>query len=295
MKKVTLALSIALASTLLLEGRMIEKTLTYSLGGKTFSGIVTWDDSTKGPLPGIIMIPNWMGPTSQSLEKAQKIAGKDFIVFMVDMYGVDIRPQNMQEASDAATTVRSDRSMMRARVGKAVQEFQQADIPWDKKNMAAIGFCFGGGSVLEYARSGAADVLGVVSFHGNLDTPQPEQSRPRVPMLVLHGADDPFVPAEQVANFHQEVAQTKADCTFVSFSGAVHSFTDPYATMTGKAEYHEPSARRSMAMMRLYLQEWFAGKRDVPIFKESTPIQEKGGLLRVAPGESKRPGSLGKP
>lgn len=285
----------SLISVSLFSSEFIEKTLSYRLGNTTFEGIVTWSDARSDDRPAIIMIPNWMGPTENSLEKAQQIAGDEFVVFMVDMYGVSVRPTNMEEASTAATTVRADRVMMRQRVQEAIHQFKRSAVsPWDQQNLAAIGFCFGGGSVLEYGRSGASDLQGVVSFHGNLDTPQPASSKFAIPMLVLHGADDPFVPESQVADFHKEIANRQGDCTFVSFSGAVHSFTDPYANMTGKAEYHPLAAKRSMAMMRLYLQEWFTGERDVPVIENTTLTPVKGTFINIQPGEAKRPGSMGK-
>ncbi|MGB7388134.1 MAG: dienelactone hydrolase family protein, partial [Pseudomonas neustonica] len=181
----------------------------------------------------------------------------DYVVFVADMYGKDIRPQNADEAGAAATVVRSDRPLMRHRVNAALDVLreQAKKVPLQTDNLVAIGFCFGGGTVLELARSGT-EIKGVVSFHGNLDTPEPADADAiKMPVLVLHGADDPFVPQEQVLAFEDEMRNAKADWQLFSYGGAVHSFSDPYAKMTGKAEYHPQVAQRAFGAMRQFFNE----------------------------------------
>ena len=239
---------------------MVATPVSYDIAGQAYQGTLVYDDSIRDTRPGLLMVPNWMGVTSGAEQKAREVAGSDYVVFIADLYGKDIRPQNTDEASQAATTVRSDRPMMRERVNAALEVFRaQADrAPLDVDNIAAIGFCFGGGAVLELARSGT-DVKGVVSFHGNLDTPDPQDAKAiRTPVLVLHGADDPFVPEEQVLAFQQEMRNAGVDWQLNSYGGAVHSFTDPTANMPGKAEYNPVVAGRAFAAMRLFLDEHMA-------------------------------------
>ena len=143
-----------------------------------------------------------MGPTEGAYEKARHIADEGFAVFVADMYSVDVRPSNAGEAGQAASTVQADREMMRTRAQKAVDVFHSLadEHPIDPEKTLAIGFCFGGGTVLELARSGTESIDGVVSFHGDLASPTLEKdaAQTRIPQLVLHGADAPYVPQADV-------------------------------------------------------------------------------------------------
>lgn len=236
------------------------KTVRYQLDGTTFeASIVHHPDMTKS-LPGVLMVPNWMGPTAESLEKAKKVAGDGYVVMMVDMYGIGVRPQNGREAGAAAGVVRSDRELMRARAAKALAVFRsEADaIGLDPDRVAAIGFCFGGGTVLELGRSGA-DVDAVVSFHGDLASPtlEDDAAKTRAKVLVLHGAEDPVVPREDVNRFADAMLQTDVDWQLVDFGGAVHSFTNPGANSPGSVMYHERTAKRAFALMNaLFAECW---------------------------------------
>ena len=225
-----------------------EKTLRYKLDGTAFEGTLVWQGDAEAK-PAILMIPNWMGPTEASLRKAKRIAGDQYVVFMADMYGVNVRPENASEASEAAGAVRADRAMMRARAAKALAVLrQQEHAPVLRDEVAAIGFCFGGGTVLELARSGA-DVDAVVSFHGDLMSPTLAEDSDRITasVLVLHGADDPYVPQEHVREFIGVMQDTEVDWQLIQYGNTVHSFTDPNADAKGKADYHPASARRAFA------------------------------------------------
>lgn len=259
MKK-TLSSMIMLGAAGFAHADMVTRQIDYQIDGQTYRGMLVYDDAIKEQRPGLLMVPNWMGVTENAAKKAYRAGGSDYIVFVADMYGKDIRPQNSDEAAKAATTVRSDREMMRKRVNAALEVFkEQADsVPLNTRKIGAIGFCFGGGTVLELARSGT-DVDGVVSFHGNLDTPDPSVAKNiRTPVLVLHGANDPFVPDEQVAAFKNEMRDANVDWTLVSYGNAVHSFTDPTANMPGKAEYNPVVADRAFGAMRQFFNETMA-------------------------------------
>ena len=236
----------------------ITKTVTYIIEGSQFEGTIIYQGDTSHNKPGVLMVPNWMGPTAQSVEKAARVAADAYIVFMVDMYGKQIRPTNSSEAAAAAGAVRADRPLMRKRVNAALEVFkEQADIPLDPSRIAAIGFCFGGGTVLELARSGT-ELAGVVSFHGNLDTPDPGDAQQiKTKILVLHGADDPAVPDGQVQAFITEMRGADVDWQLVHYGGAVHSFTNPYADTPGRNEYHPLVAQRAFDAMEYFFQEVF--------------------------------------
>lgn len=237
---------------------MSTRVISYQLGDTSFESTVVWEsDGDDTALPGILMIPNWMGPTKASLEKAKMVAKDGYVVMMVDMYGVDVRPSNSSEAGAAAGTLRSDRPEMRKRAAKALAEFRAlADIPLDPSNVAAIGFCFGGGTVLELARSGS-DVDAVISFHGDLLSPTLERDSSQVKskVLVLHGADDPYVPQDHVSQFIAAMRATDVDWQLVQFSNTVHSFTDPLANVAGQADYNPVSAERAFEYMEELLEE----------------------------------------
>ena len=234
--------------------------VAYELDGVKMESTIVWDRDEDEKRPGILMVPNWMGPTRPSLEKAMKIAGDDYVVMMVDLYGVDVRPQNMEQASEAAGTLRGDRALMRERMAKAQEVLlEQVGIPLAEGQLAAIGFCFGGGAVLEYARTGA-DLDAVVSFHGDLLSPtlEADSANIRASVLVLHGADDPYVPQSDVNEWVSAMRQTSVDWQLIQFSNTVHSFTDPDASMPGKAEFSPLANERSFE----YMEELFDEKFD---------------------------------
>lgn len=242
----------------LVQAQMVTQTVDYQIDGQTYQGMLVYDDAVTDTRPGLLMVPNWMGVTENAAKKAFRAGGSDYIVFIADMYGKDIRPANAEEAGKAAGLVRSDRAVMRKRVNAALEAFksQAGEVALDTRRLGAIGFCFGGTTVLELARSGTR-IGGVVSFHGNLDTPEPADARAiEMPLLVLHGADDPYVPPEQVAAFENEMREAKvADWQLISYGGAVHSFTDPTANMPGQAQYDERTAGRAFAQMRTFFNE----------------------------------------
>jgi len=147
---------------------------------------------------------------------------------------------------------------MRARAQAGLETLKSQPMV-DAKRLAAIGYCFGGTTVLELARSGA-DVVGVVSFHGGLDTPNPVDAKNiRGKVLVLQGGDDPFVPPEQVTAFQDEMRKAGVDWQFVTYGGAVHSFTNPASGNDNSkgAAYNAAADRRSWLAMQQFFNELF--------------------------------------
>ncbi|EDY83932.1 dienelactone hydrolase family [Verrucomicrobiia bacterium DG1235] len=234
---------------------MQTKVVSYEHDDVTFESTIVYSDHGDTSKPGILMVPNWMGPTQGSLEKAMKVAGNNYVVMMVDMYGTGTRPTNGQEAGAAAGAIRGDRSLMRARSAKALEVFKAQAPHLDESKIAAIGFCFGGGAVLELGRSGA-DVDALVSFHGDLLSPtlEADAAETQAKILVLHGADDPYVPQSDVETFVSTMQGTDVDWQLVQYSHTVHSFTNPAAASDG-ARYNKTSSDRAFAAMRALFNE----------------------------------------
>lgn len=246
------------------QAAMVRQPVQYQHGGVTFEGVLVYDDSVATPRPGVLMAPNWMGVNAQTLEKAERVAGQDYVVFVADLYGATVRPTNAQEAGAAAGALRKDRAQLRERMQVSLDTLkaQAGQAPLDPARLAAIGFCFGGTAALELARSGA-DLPAFVSLHGNLDTPEPAQPGDiRGAVLVLNGADDPVVPAAQIQAFEKEMRDAKVDWQFVNYGNAVHSFTNPYANTPGRNQYNAVVAARAFQAMHNFLAEsWQAPAR----------------------------------
>lgn len=259
-KTLPMALALSLAGMIgVAEAAVVTKPLAYEIDGEAFEGTLVYDDAVTAPRPGLVMVPNWLGVTDRAAEKAARAAGDKYVVLVADLYGKDVRPTNPEEAKAAASALRGDRPLMRKRTQAAVEALkaQAETVALDSHKLGAIGFCFGGGAVLELARSGS-DLSAFVSFHGNLDTPDAADARNiKAPVLVLHGADDPGVPPEQVDGFVAEMKATDVDWQLVSYGGAVHSFTDPYANVPGRNEYHPVVAARAFDAMNNLLDEVF--------------------------------------
>ena len=237
------------------------RSLSWEHEGQRFEGALI-HDPVQPASAALVRVPNWMGVTASAIEKAKAIAARGYTILVADVYGVDTRPTSVEEASAAAQAMYADRPLLRARIGAAVDQLkaQSSEAGYDAARIGAIGFCFGGTTVLELARSGRSDIAGAVSFHGGLGTTLPaEAGQVAIPSLVLNGADDPGVSAEEIAGFKQEFTAAGADWQFVDFSGAVHCFAEPDANMPPGCAYHERSATRAFRMMDGFFAEAFGG------------------------------------
>jgi len=234
------------------------RTVEYKHGNTVLEGYLAYDDEIKGQRPGVMVVHEWTGVGPYVRQRAEQLAKLGYVAFAIDMYGKGIRPKNDQEAAAQAKIYRSDRKLMRDRANAGLQVLQKNQLT-DTKRIAAIGYCFGGGTVLELARSGA-NLAGVVSFHGNLDTPNPSDTKNiKGKVLVLHGANDPLVPPEQVLAFGEEMTQAEVDWQLVAYGGAVHSFTNPEAGNAASkgVAYNQVADRRSWQDMQQFFAEIF--------------------------------------
>ncbi|WP_415926645.1 dienelactone hydrolase family protein [Denitratimonas tolerans] len=257
MHKTILLLATLFAASTVNAG-MITRAVDWSVGEQSFSGHVVYDEGG-ARRPGLVMVPNWMGVTGSALEKARALAGSDYVVLVADVYGAQRRPADATEARAMVTALLGDRAVLRERIGAALEVLRANafEAPLDAARIGAVGFCFGGSTVLELARSGA-DVAGVVSLHGGLGTNAPAAQSPKAAILVLNGADDRSVSAEDIAAFAAEMNAVEADWQFVNFAGAVHCFAEADAASPPGCVYHERSARRAYRYLHDFFAERFA-------------------------------------
>lgn len=232
--------------------------IEYRQGDAVLEGYLAYDSSQTGKRPGVLVVHEWKGLDDYAKKRTEQLASMGYVAFAADIYGKGIRPQTVDEARTQATLYRSNRALLRERVNAALAELRKQP-QTDNERLGAIGYCFGGTTVLELARSGA-DVDGVVSFHGGLDSPNPQDGKQiKSKVLVLHGADDPLVSQEDIKAFEQEMRAGNVDWQMVNYGGTVHSFTNPKAgndPSKGSA-YNPDSDRRSFEAMKVFFEEIF--------------------------------------
>jgi dienelactone hydrolase len=233
--------------------------IDYKEGNTHLEGYLAYDTDGASKKPGVLVVHDWTGLGANMKKRADMLAQLGYVAFAADIYGKGVRPTDPKEAGKIAGSYKNNRSLLRARVIAALNELaKQSRV--DQSKIAAIGFCFGGTTVLELARSGA-DIRGIVTFHGGLDSPHPEDGKNiKAKVLILHGADDPFVPEDQVRAVETELTNAKVDWQLVKYSGAVHSFTIPEAGNDNSkgAAYNEKADKRSWQAMKDFFHEIFA-------------------------------------
>lgn len=235
----------------LAEAKLVSKTVEYKdKGGVVMEGYFVYDDIYKGKRPAVIVVHEWWGLNDYVKKRADMLAQKGYGAFAADIYGKGNRAKTMEEASHFSTLYNKDRNLMSKRLLAALKAVKKQKHV-DKKNIAAIGYCFGGGAVLELARI-TDEVKAVVSFHGGLNNPEPEKSKNiKAEVLVFHGGDDKFISPEAVSAFKEEMKSAGVKWQLVEFGGAVHSFTnftldsDPTKPMA----YNERADKRSWQIM----------------------------------------------
>jgi dienelactone hydrolase len=233
------------------------ETVEYKQGDTTLEGFLAYDDSISGKRPGVLVVHQWFGLTDYEKLRATQLAQLGYVAFCADIYGKGVRPKEASEAGALAGKYKTDRALLRARVNAALDVLKKNELV-DTTRVAAIGYCFGGTTVLELARSGA-DLNGVVSFHGGLDSPTPADGKNiKCKVLALAGADDPFQKPEDLTAFESEMRDNKVDWQIVFYGGAVHAFTQPDpGFVNAGAKYNEKADKRSWEAMKTFFAEIF--------------------------------------
>jgi dienelactone hydrolase len=221
-----------------------EMNISYGGDNTTMNGYVAYDTSIDTRRPAILIIPEWWGLNEYPKMRARELAKLGYIAMAMDMYGNGLTTDSPSTAGKLATPFYTDPQKAKARIDAALvalKSYQQTDTA----KIAAIGYCFGGGMVLNAARLGEP-FKGVVSFHGSLVGTPANKDLLTAKILVCHGADDPFVKKEEVDKFKKQMDSIKADYTFKTYPGAVHAFTNPKATEVGK-QWNIPIAYNAAA------------------------------------------------
>src|ERR687889_649560 len=211
-----------------------EEPVTYQDGITTLKSFIVYDDAVHGKRPGIVMVHEWWGITSHIRNEAQKFAQQGYTAFVADMYGDAKTADNPKDAGALSGSVMKDAKVMEARFNAARNKLaQHATV--DSAHIGAVGYCFGGAVVLNMARAGA-DLDAVAGFHATLglNTPAPALGTIKAKILVLNGADDPFVKREEYEALKKDFDAAKAEYRVVQYPGAVHAFTNPEATELGQ-------------------------------------------------------------
>ena len=251
------ALIIGMVSVVSAEPKIQGKAVEYTSQGVVMKGYLAYDESLKGKRPGVLVVHEWWGLNDYARKRARMLAEMGYVALAVDMYGDGKQAMHPEDAQKFTSELMKNFDVAKARF-VAAMDFLKQQAAVDPTRIAAIGYCFGGGVVLNMARQGI-DLKGVASFHGSLTALKP--TRPgavKAKILVLHGADDKFIAPEQVMAFKQEMKNAGADFRFISYSGAVHSFTNPDADQLGKKfnmpiAYNADADKKSWDELRRFL------------------------------------------
>lgn len=252
-----ISIFLVLICSLTTQAAIHTETIDYQQDGTTLEGFLAYDDSFSGKRPGVLVVHQWLGLTDYEKMRAKMLAQLGYVAFCVDIYGKDNRPKNVQEAGALAGKFKADRQLLRARVNAGLDELKKNPLV-DSSRVAAIGYCFGGTTVIELALSGA-ELNGVVSFHGGLDAPNPDDAKNiKCSVLALAGADDPFQNPSDLAAFEKEMRDAKVDWEITFYGNAVHAFTQPNPGFSNPgAHYNEKADKRSWQAMKDFFAEIF--------------------------------------
>lgn len=243
---------------------MAVERITYTCNGRSYIGALVWNDRIAAKRPLMLMSPNWLGVTPDAIRRTEMMTGDKFVGFVADMYGDGKTVAGPPESAQLADAVRNDAPERRRRINAALDTLTAEAVKRgiaDGTKRAAVGFCFGGGNVLELARSGA-DVAAVIALHSDLTTPMPATAKGQIkcPVLIVHGAKDPVVPKADRDAVEAELEGVGAKWQMLTFGGLVHSFCEEENPVPGIAEFDAAAARQSYALIQRYIEDAFAGR-----------------------------------
>ena len=232
-----------------------EETVSYTVNGMTFKGFVAYDQNLKGKRPAVLVVHEWWGLNDYARMRAHKLAELGYIAMAADLFGDGKIATNPTDAQSFSAPYYTDPTLVKSRMDAALKKLKEYS-QTDPHNVAAVGYCFGGYVVLNYAKLGA-DLKGVVSFHGGLGGAPFDKKLLKAKVLVCHGASDKFVSQKDAENFKHQLDSIGADNTLKVYPNATHAFTNPDATATGKKfnipiEYNAEADRDSWNDMKMF-------------------------------------------
>ncbi|OHD71395.1 MAG: dienelactone hydrolase [Spirochaetes bacterium RBG_16_49_21] len=244
-----------------LHAKVKGKPVQYRVQGMVMNGYLAYDDSIKDKRPGVLVVHEWWGLNDYAKKRARMLAQLGYTALALDMYGKGKTAVHPDTAKKFSSEVMKNFDTAKARFLAALELLKkQASV--DPDRIAAVGYCFGGGVALNMARQGT-ELKGVVSFHGSLAAVSPAKpGEVKARILVLHGADDKFVTPEQIEAFKKEMTDAGVDFQFISYPGAIHSFTNPGSTAIGKKyklplAYNAEADKKSWEEMKKFFDEIF--------------------------------------
>ena len=261
MKLKNIFCALSLLVTFNLQAEVVTKNVTYKEGDTTMKGMIAYDDAIKGKRPGVLVVHEWWGHNDYARERAVMLAELGYTAFAVDMYGDGKTADHPDDAGKFAGAVGGNLPLAKARFEAAIATLKK-DSSVDSDKLAAIGYCFGGGILINMARLGT-DIDGVVSYHGSIGTKNPAKKGDiKTKIRVFNGEADPFVTAEQIEAFKTEMKTSGADYQFVNYPGAKHSFTRKGADEVGKKfnlplEYNKDADEASWKATQEFFNEIF--------------------------------------
>jgi dienelactone hydrolase len=261
-KLVVVTLILGMAGGTWAAPRIKGATVKYSAQGQVMKGYLAYDENIIGPRPGVLVVHEWWGLNDYARKRARMLAELGYTALALDMYGNDKVAAHPADAQKFSSELMQNFPVAKARF-LAGMELLKKQPTCDPARIAAIGYCFGGGIVLNMARQGV-DLKGVASFHGSLVPVQPVQPGVvKARILVLNGDADQFTTPEQIAAFKKEMQAAKVDLRFISYPNAMHGFTNPDADKIAKKfnmpiKYNAEADRRSWEEMQRFFKEIFA-------------------------------------
>jgi dienelactone hydrolase len=221
------------------------KSVSYEVNGEPFEGYYI-SPSRNAPLA--LIIHDWDGLTDYEIKRANMLADMGYAVFAVDLFGAGVRPTEVKDKRQHTGELYKDRGKMRTLIQAALDTAKSKGA--NVHNAVAMGYCFGGAAVLEFARSGA-DLKGFVTFHGGLSTPKGQDySKTKGKLLIMHGTADKNITMDQFARLANELEEKGISHEMITYSGAPHAFT-----VFGTSRYREDVDKKSWKRFASFLAE----------------------------------------
>lgn len=240
------------------KAEVVSEVINYTDGDVQLSGHLYYDKSLKGKRPGVLVVHEWWGLNDYAKKRAEMLAELGYVAFAADMYGDRKVTKHAKDAKGWKMQITSNIDAWQQRANLGLDVMKKFKLT-DSSKTAAIGYCFGGATVMQLAYSGA-DVGGVVSFHGSLPVADADTlKKVKAKVMVAHGYADSFIPKETVANFKSSLEASDVDWQFDTYAAAKHGFTNPGAGEYGidALAYDKNADQRSWQKMQLFFAEIF--------------------------------------